>query len=141
MNRRRIFVSSVQKELEEERYAIRDYIRDDPLLSQFFEVFLFEDLPAADRDPQNVYLHQVGVCDLYLGLFGDEYGWPNEDGKSPTELGFDEASRLSKIRLIYVKGANDDSRAPEMKALIRRAGSGLIRRRFRGKGTLLPAVY
>ena len=43
--KQRIFISSVQKELALERRAIKDFIRADPLLSRFFEVFLFEDLP------------------------------------------------------------------------------------------------
>lgn len=46
MIRLRVFVSSVQKEMENERQAIRAYLRDDPLLRRFFDVFLFEDLPA-----------------------------------------------------------------------------------------------
>jgi len=51
MIRLKVFVSSVQKEMESERQAIRDYLRDDALLRRFFDVFLFEDLPAADRGP------------------------------------------------------------------------------------------
>jgi hypothetical protein len=44
-----IFVSSVQKELAAERRVLKDYIEGNPLLRKFFEVFLFEDLPAPDR--------------------------------------------------------------------------------------------
>ncbi|MFM8421503.1 MAG: hypothetical protein ACKOEQ_15430 [Verrucomicrobiota bacterium] len=44
----RIFLSTVQKELAVERRLLRDYIHGDPLLRRFFEVFLFEDLPASD---------------------------------------------------------------------------------------------
>jgi len=44
-----VFVSSVQKELAEERRAVRDFVRGDALLRRFFDVFLFEDLPASDR--------------------------------------------------------------------------------------------
>jgi hypothetical protein len=43
----RIFISSVQKELAAERRALKDYIHGDPLLRRFFDVFLFEDLPAS----------------------------------------------------------------------------------------------
>jgi len=39
-----IFVSSVQKELAEERRALKAYIEGDPLLRRFFTAFLFEDL-------------------------------------------------------------------------------------------------
>jgi hypothetical protein len=42
-----IFVSSVQKELAAERQALKDYVHGDPLLRRFFEVFLFDDVPAA----------------------------------------------------------------------------------------------
>ena len=47
--KKRIFVSSVQKELAAERRALKDYIQGDPLLGRFFDVFLFEDLPASGR--------------------------------------------------------------------------------------------
>ncbi len=45
----RIFVSSVQKEFAQERRAIRAFVEGDALLRRFFDVFLFEDLPASDR--------------------------------------------------------------------------------------------
>ena len=67
----RIFISSVQKELAAERRALKDYVHGDPLLRRFFEVFLFEDLPAADRRAAAVYLNEVARCDVYLGRFGD----------------------------------------------------------------------
>jgi ATP-dependent DNA helicase RecG len=45
--RLKIFISSVQKELAEERRAVKDFITHDPLLSRFiFDVFLFENIPA-----------------------------------------------------------------------------------------------
>jgi hypothetical protein len=59
-----IFVSSVQKELAEERRALRDFVAGDPLLRRFFDVFLFEDLPASDRRIDEVYLEQVGRCKI-----------------------------------------------------------------------------
>ena len=46
-----IFISSVQPEFAQERAALRDYLRGDPLMRRFFEVFLFEDVPAKDRRP------------------------------------------------------------------------------------------
>jgi len=51
----KIFVSGVQKELKDERRALRDYIYGDPLLRQFFDVFIFEDLLACDRRADEVY--------------------------------------------------------------------------------------
>ena len=65
-----IFISSVQKEFKKERSALRNYICGDALLSKFFDVFLFEDLPASDRRADEVYLEEVRGCNIYLGLFG-----------------------------------------------------------------------
>ncbi len=45
----RIFISSVQREFARDREHLRDYLRGDPLMRRFFEVFLFENVPASDR--------------------------------------------------------------------------------------------
>ena len=141
MKRKRIFMSSVQKEFAAERAALRNYLHDDPLFRRFFEVFLFEDLPAADKRADDVYLRQVAHCDLYIGLFGNDYGYEDGDGVSPTEREFDRATESGKPRLIYVKGADDKTKHPKMRALILRASPQLIRRRFSELAGLLPAVY
>ncbi len=139
--RTRIFVSSVQKELQEERRAVRDYVQGDPLLRRFFEVFLFEDLPASDRRADNVYLGEVDRSDIYVGLFGAEYGYEDADGLSPTESEFGRATTKGKARLIFVKGTDDNGRHPKMAALIRKAGAQLIRRRFTSVPELMAALY
>lgn len=137
---RQIFVSSVQKELQEFRYAIRDYVNGDPLLSQFFSVFLFEDLPATDRRADNLYLDQVTKSDLYLALFGDQYGWEDADGLSPTHREFNAATAGGVERLVYVVELNG-SRHPKMAALIAEASDQLIRRRLSMIEELLDAIY
>lgn len=71
----KIFLSSVQKELSEERRALKNYIEGDTLLSRYFDLFLFEDLPASDQRVDAVYLDEVTHCNVYLGLFGDQYGY------------------------------------------------------------------
>ncbi|HEV8240388.1 MAG TPA: DUF4062 domain-containing protein [Thermoanaerobaculia bacterium] len=137
----RVFVSSVQKELAAERAALRDFLRGDALMRRFFDAFLFEDVPAADRRADAVYLEEVERCDLYVGLFGAEYGFEDAAGVSPTERELDLATRLHKQRLIFVKGGEEVARHPKMQALIRRVGSELIRRRFTTAPELLAAVY
>ena len=118
-----IFISSVQKELAEERRAVKDFITHDPLLSRFIaDVFLFEDIPAGDRKVDDIYLGKVAQCDIYLAIFGNQYGWKNDDGKSPTELEFDHATKAHRERLVFVKGGDDKVRELEMAKLIRRAG-------------------
>ncbi|MDD3713117.1 MAG: DUF4062 domain-containing protein [Candidatus Izemoplasmatales bacterium] len=124
-----IFISSVQKELAEERRAMKSYIIGDALLGRFFDVFLFEDMPAADRRADKVYLDQVDRCDVYLGLLGNDYGYEDAQGVSPTEREFDRATSAGKQRLIFVKGENDDARHPKMQSLTRhieKAGTGIL---------------
>ncbi len=137
----RIFISSVQKEFATERAALRDYLRGDALMRRFFEPFLFEEMPAADRRADAVYLDEVAICDIYVGLFGDEYGVEDAEGISPTVREFEHAGRLNKYRLIFVKGAADSGRHPKMRALIDQAGGELIRRRFVSVAELIGALY
>lgn len=70
----RIFISSVQREFAKERRAIADYIRRDALFGRFFEVFIFEETPAANVPAQMVYLEEAANSDVYLGLIGAKYG-------------------------------------------------------------------
>ena len=138
----KIFISSVQKEFSTERQALGRYLAADPLLRRFFDTFIFErDVPATDLRPNEVYLDEVNDCDLYIGLFGDEYGWENDDGFSPTHLEYAEASRLGKTRLIFIKGTTDDNKHPKIQRLIRQVGTQLVRRRFTKSTDLLPAIY
>ncbi|MDD3071495.1 MAG: DUF4062 domain-containing protein, partial [Methanoculleus horonobensis] len=141
MNPVRIFISSVQKEFADERAALRDYLRGDALMRRFFEVFLFEDVPAADRRADDLYLDEVRRCDIYVGLFGNDYGSGNAEGLSPTEREFDLATAEGKYRLIYVRGTDDDARHPKMRALVRRAETGLIRKRFNTPSELVAGLY
>jgi len=141
MGRSLLFVSSVQKEFGKERAAIRDFVRGDALLRRYFDVFLFEDLPASDRRADAVYLDQVDDCGVYISLFGNEYGDEDEGGKSPTEREFDLATERGKTRLIFVKGQDDKSKHPKMQKLIRRAGTQLIRQRFAETPDLTAGLY
>ena len=70
----RIFISSVQKEFAHERTALCKYIRKDLLLCKFFQPFLFEELPAIDLTAQESYLKEAAHSEIYLGIFGKDYG-------------------------------------------------------------------
>ena len=135
-----IFISSVQKELAEERLAVKAFVEGDPLLRRYFTAFLFEDLPASDRHADEVYLDEVDRCAVYIGFFGRDYGFEDAEGFSPTEREFDRATVRGKPRLIFVKGVDDRGRHPKMQALIRKAGSQLIRRRFGSINELLSLL-
>ncbi len=141
ITRKRIFISSVQNELAVERQAIKGFMERDPLLRRFFTVFLFEDLPASDHRADEVYIAELDKSDLYLGIFGNDYGFEDSEGVSPTEREFDHATATGILRLIYVKGSDDTKRHPKMRSLIGKAGQQLIRRRFADTHALTDAIY
>ena len=136
-----IFISSVQKELAEERRAVKAFVEGDALLRRYFTAFLFEDLPAADRRADEVYLDKVDRCAIYVGLFGNDYGFEDKDGVSPTEREFDRATLHAKPRLVFIRGADDTARHPKMRTLVDKAGNQLIRRRFATPAELTKELY
>ena len=137
----RIFISSAQKEFTRERAALRDYMRGDALMRRFFEAFLFEDVPASGQRPDTLYLNEVAQCDLYVGLFGSDYGAAAADGLSATEREFNYASQLGKLRLIFLKGDAYATRDARMAALIARAEGELVRKRFQTAPELISGLY
>ena len=126
----RIVVRDVEKELTAERHAVKARVLGDPVLRRFFEVFLFEDLPASGRRADEVFLAEVDRCDVYVGLFGESYGFEDAAGVSATEREFDRATATGKERLVFVRGGSDEGRQPKMRTLIRKAGDQIVRRRF-----------
>ncbi len=117
-----IFVSSPQSEFSRERKELCYFVLTDPYLKRYFDVFLFENLPANQQNPQNNYRDKVRECEIYLGLFGKTYGMPDSDGISPTEREFNYATKLEKDRVVYLKQLAPRARqAKKMADLIARA--------------------
>jgi len=140
--RLRIFISSVQKEFSDARRDLKAFLLGDAFLKRFVaEVFLFEELPARDQRADHLYLAEVERSDIYLAIFGNEYGHEDAEGISPTEREYLLATKLRKTRLIYVWGQDDKSRAPKMRDLIRRASAELVRRRVPDMPALNAEVY
>ena len=138
---RRIFISSVQRELSAERKAIVDLVSGNPQLARFFSTFAFEfDVPAADKRTDEVYLAELAVSDLYVGIIGNEYGGVTPDGVSATESEYDEATRLGIPRFLFVKGSADKVRDPRERNFLHKVSPGLIRVRFESTAELLAAL-
>lgn len=141
MKKHKIFISSVQKEFKEDRVALRDFVTRDPLCLRYFEVFLFEDIPARDRHPDSVYLEEVRNCDVYVCLLGNDYGTQDARGVSSTEREFCEATKCGKVRLLFIKAGDDDARHQKTIKLMEKAGGEMIRRRFSNVAELIAQVY
>lgn len=68
---KRIFISSVQKEFADVRRILKRYVSKNPAYRRLFDVFVFEeDVVAADRRTDEIYLAELAKCDVYLGLIG-----------------------------------------------------------------------
>lgn len=141
MKRIRIFISSVQSEFTLERDMLSQYIRTDALLGKFFETFLFEDVPANEASPQQVYLSEVEMSDLYLGIYGNMYGYEDAEGVSPTEREYDRAAELHKTRLIFIKSLEEEKRHPKETALIQKVERDIVRKTFVDIEDLRTSVY
>ena len=103
--------------------------------------FVFEDVPATDRCPDEVYLSEVERCDVFVGLLGQSYGMEDVDGLSPTEREFDRATALGKHRMIFLTVAKESHRHIKMQALVAKAQTGLIRKRFNTAQELVSGLY
>lgn len=140
----KIFVSGVQKELKAERFAVQEIVESDVLLEDYFKVFLFEKAPAGSKSSKAIYLKEVRNCEVYIVIFGDEYGKVPGNKLSATEEEFREAQKRSKYVLAYIKGKSDnakDKRVKKIIAEIKDEDSGYKYYRFRSIQELKNAVH
>lgn len=137
----KIFLSSVQKEFAEERQFLSNYLQHDALFGKFFDLFLFEQLPAQDRKAHDVYIEEVKKSDIYIGLIGKELGYEFKDGTSPTIREYNAASESNKYRLIFLLSTNESERKPIINNFIHNISSELIYGTFSSISELLSDVY
>ena len=117
MSKVRVFVSSVQKELEHERVALASLITTDPFLMQHCVPVLFEKEPIPARPSAKPYLNCLKSCQIYLLLIFNDYGQP-DGGVSATHNEYRLAQKLNLPTLVFLKGTTDDARQPKTRALI-----------------------
>ena len=131
----RVFVSSVQDELINERTAILELVNTDSFLSKHVEAVLFEHQPARTAPAGNAYLSDLESCDVYVGILGFEYGNAGDDGFSPTHREYLKAKEQGLPILVFVRGQSgqDKRREPEAMKLfqqIQDSKKGHTYRRF-----------
>ena len=142
MNSNRIFISSVQKEFARERQQLCSYIRQDALLGKYFAPFIFEELPAANQSMQQAYLQEVQNSDIYLAIVGSKYGFEDEEGISPTEREFDEATKTNKYRICFIKTLTDKKKRDKKEdAFVQKIEKELVRKSFQDYETLRSNIY
>jgi predicted HTH transcriptional regulator len=72
----RIFVSSVQKELEDERLIVQNLVNTDAFLSAYCVPVLYEFEPASPDRALEGCLKSLENCQVYILIVGVEYGTP-----------------------------------------------------------------
>ena len=105
----RVFISSVQKELEEERMQLRILLTSDPFLLRYAVPKLFEKYPADLRPDKKPYLKLLERCQLYVLIIGKEYA-SDSGGKSATHHEYDFAQERRLPTLVCVKGDGEFKR-------------------------------
>ena len=100
----RIFISSVQKELELERAALAGMISTDPFLLQHCVPVLFEQEAPPARPAKKPYLDALKGCHAYVLMIANEYG--RRDGSlSATHEEYRMARELELPTVVFLKGA------------------------------------
>ena len=113
----RIFVSSVQKELEDERLIVQNLVSTDPFLSGHCIPVLYEFEPAAPTKAVEGCIGTLDSCHVYLLIVGTQYGTPVGD-LSITHLEYRQAKENRQPILAFVKGDRQTSREPGTVALL-----------------------
>lgn len=104
MNQRlRVFVSSVQKELEDERLIIQNLVNTDPFLSAHCVPVLYEFEPASPDKALEGCLTSLDGCHVYLLIVGVQYG-TRVGELSITHSEYRRAKEKSLPVLAFIKG-------------------------------------
>jgi len=98
-----VFVSSVQKELEDERLIVQNLVNTDAFLSAYCTPVLYELEPASPDKALEGCLQSLDGCQVYLLIIGIEYGTP-VGGLSITHAEYHRAKKRKLPILAFIKG-------------------------------------
>jgi len=99
----RIFVSSVQKELEDERLIVQNLVSTDPFLSAHCVPVLYELEPASPDKVLEGCLKSLDGCHVYLLIVGVQYGTPVGE-LSITHAEYRRAKKHKLPVLAFIRG-------------------------------------
>lgn len=126
----RIFVSSVQKELEDERLIIQNLVNTDPFLSAHCLPVLYEFEPASPDKTMDGCLKVLDGCNVYLLIVGVQYGTMMND-VSITHAEYRRAKESMIPILAFIKGERQLHREQgTIKLLAELDADGLKYKRF-----------
>ena len=114
MSRYRVFISSVQKELENERIGAQEILWTDPFLKNHCDPVLYEFEPASPHDATKECLDEIDSCQYFTLIIGNQYGYAEGD-LSITHLEYRRAKSLGLPCFVFIKGNDDKKREPEVR--------------------------
>jgi len=114
MAKQRVFVSSVQKELENERVAVAEILWTDPFLSTHCVPVLYEYEPASPDKALQGCLKTLDTCQIYVIIIWNEYGYI-EDGLSITQHEYQRAKANGQPILVFMKGSDERRRSEDLR--------------------------
>jgi predicted HTH transcriptional regulator len=126
----RVFVSSVQKELEDERLIVQNLLNTDPFLSAHCVPVLYELEPASPDKALDGCLESLDGCQVYLLIVGIQYG-TLMGGLSITHAEYRRAKEKELPVLAFIKGDRHVKREKGTAALLAEIDTdGLKYKRF-----------
>ena len=130
MSKLRVFVSSVEKELEDERLIIQNLIQTDSFLQKHCSPVLYEFEPASPADALEECLELVAKSQIYILMVWKEYGHEAK-GLSIAHWEYRRAKENNIPVLAFIRGpANLESEAGTEAFLAELKADNLKRKRF-----------
>ncbi len=114
----RVFVSSAQRELEDERVIVQNLLNTDPFLSAHCASVLYEFEPASPDRALEGCLSSLDDCQLYLLIVATQYGTLVSD-VSITHAEYRRAKEKELPVLAFIKGERGVPREAGTDALLR----------------------
>ncbi len=112
-----VFVSSVQKELEDERVIVQNLLNTDPFLGTHYTPVLYEFEPASPDKAFEGCLKSLDACQVYLLIIGSQYGTLVGE-ISITHTEYRRANERKLPVLALIKGERSMKREPGTDALL-----------------------
>ncbi len=128
--RLQVFVSSVQKELENERLIVQNLLNTDPFLSTHYVPVLYEFEPASPDKAVDGCLKALDLCHAYLLIIGVQYGTQIRK-LSITHTEYRRARQRKLPILAFIKGGSGVKREKGTDAFLKELNDdGLKYKRF-----------
>lgn len=118
----RVFVSSVQNELEDERLIVQNLLNTDSFLLQHCAPVLYELEPASPEKALEGCIAAVDECQVYLLIIGQQYGTPVGE-ISITHAEYRRAKERELPLLVFIRGGRSVKRELGTETLLKEIDS------------------